>query len=98
MAMTDNQEKMFDKIRALLNKTTENGCTEEEALAALAKARALMDTYEVTEADLQLTKEEGVTLRKGSSNDPHHVKWNMISAVAKFCDCKCWRDREGKLV
>ena len=96
--MTDSREKMHDKIKALLSKTTENGCTEEEELAALAKARALMDAYEVTEADLQLTREEGVVLRKGSLTDPHSIKWNMIRAVEKFCDCQGWRDREGCLV
>jgi len=45
--MTEQQkterEKLLDKIRALLSKTTESGCTEGEYLAALAKARALMD-------------------------------------------------------
>src|SRR6188472_2763823 len=81
--MTDNREKMLDKIRALLSKTTENGCTEEEYLAALAKARALMDAYEITEADLQLTKEEGVVLcKEKAGSDPHHIKFNMSSAVA----------------
>src|SRR6516225_810723 len=97
--MTDSREKMLDKIRALLSKTTENGCTEEEYLAALAKARALMDTYEITEADLQLTKEEGVVLRKEmTGTDPHHIKWSMSRAVGEFCDCRAWRDRDGKLV
>jgi hypothetical protein len=33
--MTD-RDKMLDKIRALLSKTTENGCTQEEELAQLA--------------------------------------------------------------
>lgn len=97
--MTDNREKMLDKIRALLSKTTENGCTEEEYLAALAKARALMDAYEITEADLQLTKEEGVVLRKETTGtDPHHIKWSMSKAVGEFCDCRAWRDHDGKLV
>jgi hypothetical protein len=97
--MPNNREKMLDKIRALLSKTTENGCTEEEYLAALAKARALMDAYEITEADLQLTKEEGVVLRKEmTGTDPHHIKWSMSRAVGEFCDCRAWRDRDGKLV
>jgi hypothetical protein len=97
--MTDNtRDKMLDKIRALLSKTTENGCTQEEELAALTKARALMDAYEVTEADLQIAKNEGVILRKGSADDPHNIKWYMVGAIAKFCECKGWRDREGKLV
>jgi hypothetical protein len=97
--MRDNREKMLDKIRALLSKTTESGCTEEEYLAALAKARALMDAYEITEADLQLTKEEGVVLRKEmTGTDPHHIKWSLSRAVGEFCDCRAWRDGEGKLV
>jgi len=101
--MTEQQkterEKLLDKIRALLSKTTENGCTEEEYLAALAKARALMDTYEITEADLQLTKEEGVVLRREmTGTDPHHIKFNMSRAVGEFCDCRAWRERDGKFV
>ena len=68
-----------------MSKTTENGCTEEEALAALAKARALMDAYEVTEADLQLAKEEGVILRKEppGTSDPHDIKVLLAGAVGK---------------
>jgi hypothetical protein len=62
--MDDNREKLLVKIRALLSKTTENGCTEKEELSALAKARAMMDAYEVTAEDLQLTKEEAAILRE----------------------------------
>jgi hypothetical protein len=97
--MTDStRDKMLEKIRALLSKTTENGCTQEEELAALAKARALMDAYEVTEADLQLAKDEGVIMRKAPADDPHNIKSFLIGAIAEFCECKGWRDRDGKLV
>jgi hypothetical protein len=34
--MTTQRESLLDKIRALLAKTVEAGCTESEALAALA--------------------------------------------------------------
>ena len=61
--MDNNREKLLDKIRALLSKTVEHGCTEEEQLSALSKARALMDSYEVSEEDLQLTKKEAAILR-----------------------------------
>jgi len=96
-----NRESLLDKIRALLSKTTENGCTENEALAALDKARAMMDAYEVTEADLQLSKAEAAVLRSepAGSRDPHNIKWYLCSAVADFCDCKAWRSRKtGGLV
>jgi Protein of unknown function (DUF2786) len=45
-----NRESILKKIRALLAKTTANGCTEPEMLAAIDMARAMMDAYEVTEA------------------------------------------------
>jgi hypothetical protein len=98
--MTENREGMLNKIRALLSKRTENGCTQEEELAALAKARALMDAYEVTEADLQLVKEEGVIMRKEGrgAKDPHGIKFALSRAVGEFCDCKAWRNREEGLV
>jgi molybdopterin biosynthesis enzyme len=79
-----NRENLLDKIRALLAKTVENGCTENEAMAAIDKARAMMDAYEVTEADLQLTNAESAVLRSepAGSRDPHNVKRGLASAVA----------------
>jgi hypothetical protein len=98
--MDNNRERTLKNIRALLSKTTENGCTEEEHFAALAKARALMDAYEVTEADLQLAKEEAVILRKEppGTKDPHDIKFFLIRAVSKFTDCRAWRDGKSGLV
>ena len=37
--MNDSRKKMLDKVRAILAKTMDNGCTEDEAMTALAKAR-----------------------------------------------------------
>ena len=59
----NDRNSLLDKIRALMSKTAENGCTEHEALAALDKARALMDAYEITDTELQLTKAEFAILR-----------------------------------
>ena len=94
--MTD-RNNLLDKIRALMSKTAENGCTEHEALAALDKARAMMDAYEVTEEELQLTKAESAILRSEppGSKDPHDIKRYLASAVARFCDCKVWRKSSG---
>ena len=61
---TIDRNRLLDKIRALLSKTTENGCTEAEHLAALDKAYAMIDAYEVTPDDLRLTKTEAAVLRK----------------------------------
>src|SRR6266852_9239767 len=88
-----NREGLLDKVRALLAKTTENGCTEEEHLAAFAKARAMIDAYEIDDAELALTKDEKAILRKEpkGTRDPHGIKSGLALAVAKFTDCRVWR-------
>ena len=95
-----NRDNLLDKIRALLAKTTGNGCTENEAMAALDKARAMMDAYEISDDELALTKAESAVLRSEppGSRDPHNIKWYLCSGVADFCDCKAWRARNGGLV
>jgi len=93
--MTVERESLLSKIRALLAKTMEAGCTEEEAMAALAKAQAMIAAYEVTDAELKLTKEEKAILRSEppGTKDPHQIKWNLLHAVSKFCNCESWRER-----
>jgi hypothetical protein len=97
--MTEKREGLLNKIRALMAKTVKHGCTEEEALAALAKARAMMDVYEITDDELALTKEEKAILRSEppGSKDPHRIKALLVQAVADFCGCRAWRGRDRAL-
>lgn len=91
-----NRERLYDKIRALLDKTVANGCTEAEALSALSKARAMMDAYEVTPEDLKLAKEQAAVLRGTETRDDKHgIARYLVRAVALFCDCDGWRHGEG---
>ena len=71
--MTTQRDRLLDKIRGLLAKKIENGCSEPEALSALSMARAMMDAYAVTETELNLTKEEKAILRREppGTKDPH---------------------------
>jgi hypothetical protein len=50
--MTD-REKILRRIKALLDKTVASGCPVDEALAALNKAKVMIDEYGVTDAELQ---------------------------------------------
>ncbi|MBI1202639.1 MAG: DUF2786 domain-containing protein [Rhodopseudomonas sp.] len=92
-----NRKNLIDKIRGLMAKTVENGCTEAEALAALARAQAMMDAYEVTAEDLRLTKEEKAILQSAASgaSDPHNIKASLTGSVAAFCGCEGWRSLSG---
>jgi Protein of unknown function (DUF2786) len=89
------REKIAEKIKALLNKTVDNGCTEEEMNAALVKAQALRDAHEITDDELRLTKAEAAVLRSEpeDSLDPHNIKWFLMGAVADFCNCRAWQTR-----
>lgn len=95
--MADRKNSMIDKIKALLSKTTEAGCTEQEMLSSLAKARAMMDAYDISDDDLQLSREEKAVLHDESSanaDDSHKIKWQLVYGVAKFCNVQIFRDRQ----
>jgi Protein of unknown function (DUF2786) len=95
--MMSTKEELIAKIQGLMSKTVDRGCTEEEALSALDKVRALMDAYEINEDELRLSKEEAAILRAEppGSSDPHSIKFYLAGAVAEFCDCRGWRGADG---
>jgi hypothetical protein len=93
--MTIQREGLLNKVRALLAKTMESGCTEAEAMVAIEKAHAMIAAYEISEAELSLTREEKAILRREppGTKDPHRIKFQLIHAVSQFCGCKAWRNR-----
>ncbi|SCM75420.1 conserved hypothetical protein [uncultured Pleomorphomonas sp.] len=56
--MTD-REKLKAKIRALREMTSTRGCTEDEAMAAAAKAAELMREYGVSDVELETESKHG---------------------------------------
>jgi hypothetical protein len=96
--MTIERDKLLSKIRALLAKTQEAGCTEEEYMTALAKAQAMIAAHVVTDAELALTKEEKAILRgePPGTPDEHLIKWNLLGGVTKFCGCQSWKRNRSK--
>jgi hypothetical protein len=88
------REILVDKVKALLAKTTESGCTEEEALAALAMARAWIDTHEISNDELQLSREEKAILHDESeadARDTHNIKGQLSRAVGRYCNVRVYR-------
>lgn len=86
------RDKVISKIRALLSKTVENGCTEAEALSALSMAQAMMDAYEVTEADLnEMRQESAIKETMKDMRDPHHIRAHLTVAISRFTNTKVWR-------
>lgn len=90
---SETRKKMLERVKAILAKTMANGCTEGEAMAALAKARELMATYEIDEKELQDLTEKA-QIHKTAPSDPYDIKRNLCVNVGKFTSCKAFRDRE----
>lgn len=83
--------KIIERIKALLAKTTENGCTEGEALAAMAKARELMDKHQIASADLASGGEGCETaFAFKCDEDPYDIRERIAGRLASYCDCKAW--------
>src|SRR5262249_27846812 len=90
-----DRNSVIEKIKALLAKTVENGATEHEMLAALDKAAAMRDTYEISDDELQLAKDEAAMLHAEPTDttDPHRIKWLLGSGVREFCGVEIYRKR-----
>ena len=92
--MNETRKKLLERIKAILAKTMDNGCTEGEAMAALAKARELMATYEIDEKELNDLTEKA-RVHQTAPNDPYEIKRNLCVNVGKFTSTKAFRDREN---
>jgi hypothetical protein len=94
--MNEARKRMLERVKAILAKTMANGCTEGEAMAALAKAQDLMAAYDISEADLGHTEEtESATVHKDYRADPYGIKRELAAAVGRFTRCKGWRGAKG---
>jgi uncharacterized protein DUF2786 len=90
-----DRNSVIEKIKALLAKTTANGATEAEMMSALDKASAMMDAYDISDAELQVAKDEAAMLHADPPDlkDPHKIKWRLSRGVSEFCGVQIYRSR-----
>ncbi len=85
-------DRLVQRIRALRAKTVEQGCTEQEALAAAEKVAELLDRYGLNLSELDLRRQscEGIGIetdrkRRGPIDD-------CMGTIAAFFDCRVWSE------
>ena len=85
-------DKLVQRIRGLREKTVEQGCTEQEAIAAAEKVAELLDRYGLSLSELDLRKQscEGIGVdtgrkRRGPIDD-------CMGTIAVFFDCRVWAE------
>ena len=98
--MDNNVEKAIERVKKLLEITTEKGATEAEALNAALKAQKIMAEYNFTVADTQTADnssqsivEEIVQCGKGNK-----WKYSLESIVARNFCCKTYTINKDKIV
>ena len=86
-------DKLKTRIQALRAKTTDNGCTEAEALSAATKVAELLDRYDVSLTDVEI-REAPCERREFETRRKKRIPLDdCIGAVANFCDCRVWREK-----
>lgn len=95
-----DKSKIAARIRALLEKTTDNGCTEDEALAAAQKAAEMLEKYNLTVDEVKL-REEAIRRSDNPQSRCGHPAderlWKVAAAIAHMLDCRYWTNQGGRL-
>ncbi len=86
-------DKLRGRIQALRAKTIDNGCSEDEALAAAAKVAELLDRHDLSLSDVELRESACVRVVYETYRKKRIPIADCIGAVAHFCDCKMWREK-----
>ena len=86
-------DRLVQRIQALRAKTVDQGCTEQEALAAAEKVAELLDRHGLSLSELELRRQacEGIGIdtgrrRTGPIDD-------CVPAIAEFFDCRVWGEK-----
>lgn len=92
---TEKRQDLIKRIRALQAKTVQNGCTEQEALAAATLAAKLIDKFGFEQSELEIKLEpltEDTYLGPGKTLAG---AWYVASAIQDYCDVRAFREQVG---
>src|SRR3981189_2667053 len=86
-------DRLKTRIQGLRSKTTDNGCTEAEALLAAAKVAELLDRYDLSLTDVEI-RDAPCEQREYETYRKKRIPLDAcIGAIANFCDCRVWREK-----
>lgn len=91
-AKDDELTRVIERIRALRAKTTDQGCTEQEALAAAAKVAEMLERYGLSLSEVEIRKQacEGFGVDTGRRKQGPSDR--CVPSIAEFCDCRAWSE------
>ena len=95
-------ERVKARIRALTEKTVENGCTEDEAASAMLKVGELLAAYGLSMSEVSVREDAARCRTVTVLNDgptENGLTWCSLK-IGDFLGCRVWttRTREGKAI
>jgi hypothetical protein len=98
MAMTVHPDlaafdRLKTRIQGLRSKTTDNGCTEAEALLAAAKVAELLDRHDFSLTDVEIRNGQCEQRSYETRRKKRIPLDDCIGDIANFCDCRVWREK-----
>ena len=86
-------DRLRTRIQGLRSKTTDNGCTEAEALLAAMKVAELLDRYDLSLTDVEIRNSPCEQREYQTYRKKRISLEDCVGAVANFCDCRVWREK-----
>jgi hypothetical protein len=89
-------DRLKARIQALRAKTIQNGCTEQEALAAADKVAELLDQHDLSLTDVEIRDEPCERAVVETYRKQRVPLDGCVNAIAIFCDCRVWREKNSQ--
>jgi Protein of unknown function (DUF2786) len=88
MTVYPGLDRLKTRIQGLRSKTTDNGCTEAEALLAATKVAELLDRYDLSLTDVEIRNSPCEQREYQTYRKKRIPLDDCVGAVANFCDCR----------
>ena len=89
------REKIAARIRAIAAKTVENGCTEDEAVAAARKLAELLATYNMTLDEAMLRQQPFAKHQEYHEDAVGERLWKPAEAISHLTGARYWSSQSG---
>jgi hypothetical protein len=95
LRQTTELTRVKSRIKALVDKTVSNGCTEAEAMAAAEMVGRLLERYALSMDEIDVREEPCVQIEVPIGGKQRRPIDGCVTAIARFCDCKVWITRDA---
>ncbi len=90
MSYSRELERVKARIKALTEKTVQNGCTEAEAMSAADMVGRLLERYALSMDEIEVRASKCVQREVPIGGTRRRPIDGCVPAIARFCDCKVW--------